>query len=46
MAFIQSIRERFKAEDDMEAGLKKRLTLVEERLSDLERKVNFPKHPQ
>ena len=43
--FIQSIRERFKAEDDMEAGLKKRLTLVEERLMDLERKVNFPIQP-
>jgi hypothetical protein len=42
----QSIRERFKAKDDMESGLKKRLTLVEERLMDLERKVNFPNHPQ
>ena len=43
--FIQSIRERFKAEDDMESGLKKRLTLVEERLTDLERKVSFPNYP-
>jgi hypothetical protein len=29
----------------MESGLKKRLTLVEDRLTELERKVNFPNYP-
>ena len=42
--FTESVQARFKAADDTEANLKKRLTLVEERLMEVEKRLNFPGH--
>jgi hypothetical protein len=40
--FTETVQTRFKAQDDTEAGLKKRLTLVEGRLIEIEKKLNMP----
>ena len=40
--FVESVQTRFKAQDDTEAGLKKRLTVVEERLLEVEKRLNMP----
>ena len=40
--FVESVQTRFKAQDDTEAGLKRRLTVVEERLLELEKRLNMP----
>lgn len=40
--FTQSIVERHRSADDTEASLKKRLTIVEERLTRVELRLNTP----
>jgi hypothetical protein len=40
--FVETVQTRFKAQDDTEAGLKKRLTVVEERLLEVEKKLLMP----
>ena len=40
--FAQSVQERFKAADDAEASLKKRMTIIEERLTEVEKRLNYP----
>jgi hypothetical protein len=40
--FTETVQTRFKAQDDTEAGLKKRLTVVEERLLEVEKRLNMP----
>jgi hypothetical protein len=40
--FVESVQTRFKAQDDTEAGLKKRLTVLEERVLEVEKKLNMP----
>jgi hypothetical protein len=40
--FAESIRERHRSADDTEASLKKRLTIVEERLTRVEFRLNPP----
>jgi hypothetical protein len=40
--FVESVQTRFKAQDDTEAGLKRRLTIVEERLLEVEKKLLMP----
>ena len=40
--FAESAQARFKAQDDTEAGLKHRLTVLETRLLDVERRLNTP----
>ena len=40
--FVESVQTRFRAQDDTEAGLKKRLTVVEERLLEVEKKLLMP----
>jgi predicted transcriptional regulator with HTH domain len=40
--FTESVQSRFKAQDDTEAGLKHRLTVLETRLLDVERRLNTP----
>ena len=40
--FTQTVQTRFLAADDTEAGIKKRLTVVEERLLEIEKKLNLP----
>ena len=40
--FMETVQTRFKAQDDTEAGLKKRLTIVEERLLEVEKRLNTP----
>ena len=40
--FVETIQARFKAQDDTEAGIKSRLTLVEGRLIEIEKKLNMP----
>jgi hypothetical protein len=42
--FTESVQARFKAADDSEANLKKRLGVIEERLLEVEKKLNFPGH--
>ena len=42
--FTESVQARFKAADDTEANLKKRLAVVEERLMEVEKRLNFPGH--
>jgi aminopeptidase N len=44
-AFAQSSQERLTLAERDAAGLKDRMALYEQRLIDLERKVNFPDHP-
>ena len=40
--FVESVQTRFRAQDDTEAGLKRRLTVVEERLLELEKRLKMP----
>jgi hypothetical protein len=40
--FVESVQTRFKAQDDTEAGLKKRLTVLEERVLEVEKKLLMP----
>jgi hypothetical protein len=40
--FTESVQSRFKAQDDTEAGLKHRLTVLEGRLLEVERRLNMP----
>jgi hypothetical protein len=40
--FTETVQTRFKAQDDTEAGLKKRLTVLEERLLEVEKRLNMP----
>jgi hypothetical protein len=45
--FTESVQTRFKAQDDTEAGLRKRLTFLEERVLEvekrlLEKRLNMP----
>ena len=40
--FSETVQTRFKAQDDTEAGLKKRLSVLEERLLEVERRLNMP----
>ena len=40
--FTESVQSRFKAQDDTEAGLKHRLTVLETRLLEVERRLNMP----
>ena len=40
--FTQSIQARFHADDDTDAHLKKRLTLLEQRLMEIEKRLNMP----
>jgi hypothetical protein len=42
--FTESVQARFKAADDEEANFKKRLTVIEERLLEVEKRINFPGH--
>jgi hypothetical protein len=42
--FTESVQARFKAADDSEANFKKRLGVIEERLLEVEKKLNFPGH--
>ncbi len=42
--FTESVQARFKAADDSEANLKKRLAVIEERLIEVEKRLNFPGH--
>lgn len=44
-AFAQSNQERLTQAERDAASLKERMALYEQRLTDLERKVNFPEHP-
>ena len=38
----ESVQSRFKAQDDTESGLKQRLTCLETRLLEVERRLNMP----
>ena len=40
--FVETVQTRFKAQDDTEAGLKKRLTVLEERVLEVEKKLIMP----
>jgi predicted phage-related endonuclease len=40
--FMETIQIRFKEQDDMEAGLKRRLTVLEGRLLEVEKRLNMP----
>jgi hypothetical protein len=40
--FVETVQTRFKAQDDTEAGLKKRLTVLEERVLEVEKKLLMP----
>ncbi|MGH9604319.1 MAG: hypothetical protein ACRD3N_01345 [Terracidiphilus sp.] len=40
--FSQSIQERFRAQDDMEMPLKKRMTVIETRMLEVEKRLNMP----
>ena len=40
--FMETIQIRFKEQDDTEAGLKKRLTVLEGRLLEVEKRLNMP----
>ena len=40
--FTESVQSRFKAQDDTEAGLKNRLTVLEGRLLEVEKRLNMP----
>jgi hypothetical protein len=40
--FVETVQTRFKAQDDTEAGLKKRLTVLEERVLEVEKRLNMP----
>jgi hypothetical protein len=40
--FVESVQTRFRAQDDTEAGLKKRLTVLEERVLEVEKKLLMP----
>ena len=40
--FMETVQTRFKAQDDAEAGLKKRLGILEERLLEVEKRLNMP----
>jgi hypothetical protein len=40
--FMETIQARFKEQDDTEAGLKKRLTILEGRLLEVEKRLNMP----
>ena len=40
--FMETVQARFKAQDDAEAGLKRRLTVLEERLLEVEKRLNMP----
>jgi hypothetical protein len=42
--FTEWVSARFKASEDSEANLKKRLAVVEERLMEVEKRLNFPGH--
>ena len=42
--FTESVQARFKAAEDDDANLKKRLGVIEERLLEVEKKLNFPGH--
>jgi hypothetical protein len=42
--FTETVQVRFKTADDTEANLKKRLAVVEERLMEVEKRLNFPGH--
>jgi hypothetical protein len=42
--FTESVSARFKAADDNDANLKKRLAVLEERLMEVEKRLNFPGH--
>ena len=41
-SFIQSNQERFKAAEDAESALKKRLAVLEDRMIEVERRLNMP----
>jgi hypothetical protein len=41
-SFIQSNQERFKAAEDAETALKKRLAVLEDRMIEVERRLNMP----
>ena len=40
--FTESVQSRFRAQDDTESGLKHRLTVLETRLLEVERRLNMP----
>jgi hypothetical protein len=40
--FTATVQTRFRVQDDTEAGLKKRLTVLEERVLEVERRLNMP----
>jgi hypothetical protein len=40
--FMETVQSRFKAQDDAEAGLKKRMSVLEERLLEVEKRINMP----
>ncbi len=40
--FMETIQTRFKEQDDTEAGLKRRLTVLEGRLLELEKRLKMP----
>jgi hypothetical protein len=40
--FAETVQTRFKTQDDTEAGLKKRLTVLEDRILEVERRLNMP----
>jgi hypothetical protein len=40
--FMETVQARFKSQDDTETGLKKRLTILEERLLEVEKRLNMP----
>ena len=40
--FTETVQARFKAADDSEANMKKRLTVLEERLLEVEKRLNMP----
>jgi hypothetical protein len=40
--FTQTVQQRFKESDDMESSLRKRMTILESRLIEVERRLNMP----
>lgn len=40
--FVETIQSRFREADDSEANLKKRITILEERLMEVEKRLNMP----
>jgi hypothetical protein len=40
--FTESVQSRFKAQDDTESGLKHRLTILETRILEVERRLKMP----